>query len=170
MSNYSALQNELIAEADRIMEDGIHSAKGHFNASTIWNRRHYWIGIPAALMGVLAGSTAFTSWASITALAGFLAASLSTVSTFLNPQDKALQHKKLGDQYLALRNQARIFKNIEVQTLAMEMAKERLQQLALKRDELNNASLQIPRKAYEQAKVGISNGESTYKTDAGVAV
>jgi hypothetical protein len=170
MSNLSPLQTELVKEADRIIEDTLHSAKGHFNAGGVWHGRHYWIGIPAVIAGVVAGGTAFVECTWVTSLSGFVAASLTAVSTFLNPQDKAIQHKRIGDQYLALRNQARIFRNIEIYTLGTEMAKERLQQLATKRDELNNASLDIPRKAYEEAKQGIEKGESEYQADQEVSV
>lgn len=53
MTNSQNLVSALCKEAERIEEDSIHSAKGHFNTAAIWNRRHYWLGVPATLFCAL---------------------------------------------------------------------------------------------------------------------
>lgn len=45
MQNMNNLLETPSKEARRIEEDSIHSAKSHFNAVDIWNKRHYWLGI-----------------------------------------------------------------------------------------------------------------------------
>lgn len=68
---------------------------------------------------------------------------------------------------LALRNQARLFLNIELHldTPVEELAK-RLHQLRSKYDELNETlPRQIPRPDYESARKSIEAGESNYERD-----
>ena len=48
----AALSNE----SQRIEQDANFSGKSHLNAASIWIRQHYWLGVPATLAGVLAGS------------------------------------------------------------------------------------------------------------------
>jgi hypothetical protein len=153
-------------EAQRIEEDTLHSAKGHFAVAALWTKMHFWIGIP---------TTVFAAWAGVSMLkndpmlGGGLAigvATLSALSTFLNPSGRANGHLNAGNHYIGLRNQARVFREIEL--LASDDRKEqtaRLLQLGARRDELNVASPQIPAWAYKRAKAGIGAGESQYVVD-----
>ena len=45
--------NNVKAELSRIEEDCIFSAKRHFNASSRWEKYHYWIGLPSALLACI---------------------------------------------------------------------------------------------------------------------
>ncbi|UCH11899.1 MAG: SLATT domain-containing protein, partial [Candidatus Omnitrophota bacterium] len=88
---------------------------------------------------------------------------LTAVNTFLNPNEKANRHKDAGNAYNSLRNRARIFHEIELETLQNEAAAlSVLKELSKERDKLNKESSQIPKWAFQKARRGIQEGEATY--------
>jgi hypothetical protein len=88
-------------------------------------------------------------------------AALTAVSTFLNPNEKANRHQNAGNDFNSLRNKARIFQKIEVNTVADEKELVKmLRQLNDERSRLNKDAPQIPHRAYEKAKKGIESGEA----------
>ena len=155
----------LSKEAERIEEDSIHSAKGHFNSADIWRYRHYSMGIPATVLGALAGAAIVKDWPIAASLLSLTATILTALVTFLKPTERASEHKTAGDQYLALKNDARVFREIELLIQDGESHAEKIKALAQRRNELNQGSPEIPRKAFERAKDGIANGEASYKAD-----
>lgn len=156
----------LTKEAERIEEDSIHSAKAHFNAGDTWKRRHYWIGIPATVFGAGAGAAIVKDCPELAALLSLAATILTALVTFLKPSERASAHKTAGDQYLALRNDTRIFREIELLELEETCNhSEVLKSLAQRRNELNQGSPEIPRGAFEKARQCIDEGESLYRTD-----
>lgn len=162
----SDLLVKLIAEAHRIEEDTEHSAKGHFNAAYRWGRYHLAIGLPSAVLAAIAGGTAFSDLPEVAGTLAILSTALTTVLTFLKPSEHAENHKAVAGQYLALRNQTRLFRELDLDdTTDMDSARERLVELARSRDDLNQASPGIARKDYEKAKKDIDEGRSQYRVD-----
>lgn len=162
----SDLITKLADEASRVEEDTEHSFKGHYNAAARWTRYHLWVGLPAALAAAVAGAAAFKGhpeWAGALAL---VSTALTTVLTFLKPSERAEIHKAVAGQYQALRNQARIFREIGLlDGMTAEEAKTRLFALAEARDELNQRAPAIARGDYELAKQDIDGGRARYRTD-----
>lgn len=160
------LISKLADEASRIEEDTEHSFKGQYNAAARWARYHLWIGLPAALVAAVAGAAAFKGhpeWAGALAL---VSTALTTVLTFLKPSERAEVHKAVAGQYQALRNQARIFREIGLlDGMTAEEAKTRLFALSEARDELNQRAPAIARGDYEMAKRDIDGGRARYRTD-----
>lgn len=160
----SALRNE----AERLEEDAIYSSKGHFNAEDTWVRRNYWLGVPATILGAVAGATLIKSqpeWATAFTL---LASLLTGLMTFLKPNERAATHRAAAGQFLALRNEARFFREIELlQADRLDELPERLKSLSATRNELNLKSPSIPRRAFVAARKGIEEGEATHKVDKG---
>ncbi len=153
-------------EAERIEEDSIHSAKGHFNSASTWKRRHYLLGIPATILGALAGAAIIKNYQEVAGVLSLSATILTALVTFLKPTDTATSHKKVADQYLALRNDARIFREVEMlEDSDIQTLSDKLKSLAARRNELNQNSPEIPRKAFETARLGIKDGENQYNTD-----
>ena len=150
----------------RIEEDCVHSGKAHFNAGDTWNRYHFWLGIPAVVLSGLA-STAFLSEQPI--IAGLMAAAvavLTALQTFLKPSEKASAHKSSGDQYLSLRNDARVFREIRLDHACDEQAAiDGLDEFTKRRRELNLASPQFSRRDFEKARKGIDEGEALHAID-----
>jgi len=160
------LKPNLTAEARRIEEDAEHSAKGHYNAGNRWGRYHLYIGLPAALISAIAGAAAFKNCPELAGGLALLVTALTTVLTFLKPSEHAEMHKAAAGQYHALRNQTRIFREIELEDgLGPDTAKMRLLDLARTRDELNATSPGVPRGDYEKAKKDIDTGRSRYQVD-----
>lgn len=165
-STPSPLTEALGNEASRIEEDTQHSAKSHFNAGETWSRRHYWLGIPATLAAASAGAALVKDYPIAAQLLAMAATILSGMMTFLKPNEKATQHKTVGNQYLALRNDARIFREIELlDEIDGDTASEKLKKLAQRRNELNSTAPPIHRAAFEQTRKGIADGEADYKID-----
>jgi len=99
-------------------------------------------------------------------MCGLLAAVLTALMTFLKPNDRAALHRGVGDQYLALRNDARMFCEIDLLDTADDTKRaERLRRLAQRRNELNGSAPQTPRWAFERAREGIAQGEASYRVD-----
>lgn len=158
----------LCREAERLEEDAIYSCKGRFKAEYTCVRRNYWLGVPATVLGAVAGPTLIKSqpeWATAFAL---LASLLTGLMTFLKPNERAAMHRAVAGQFLALRNDARFFREIELlQSDRLEELPERLKTLSAMRNELNLKSPSIPRRAFVAARKGIEEGEATHKVDKG---
>jgi hypothetical protein len=157
-----ALRNESL----RIEEDSEHSAKRHFNTWDMWSVLHYALGVPATILAA-AASTALVKnehgWAQLMGLAVALFAALMT---FLKPNDRAAQHRAVGNQYLSLRNDARMFREIDLIEAVDDTKKsERLRRLAQRRNDLNSSAPSTPRWAFERTRQGIADGETTYRVD-----
>tara|TARA_R110002072_G_scaffold301462_1_gene481227 strand:- start:6148 stop:6672 length:525 start_codon:yes stop_codon:yes gene_type:complete len=161
------LKKSIIAESNRIEEDAEHSFKGHFNSAEFWSHINLALGLPAALLGAFAGGTSAAdgSQAAITGTA-LLASALVTCMTFLKPSEKSDSHKNAGSFYQALRNQTRLFREIDLEFEGDEKSiRKRLLELSSRRDELNSTMPSIPRAAYEKAKKDIDSGRARYQVD-----
>jgi hypothetical protein len=98
---------EVIREAKRIGESLLHSSKGHFAAASFWSKFHLWVGIPMVLCAAVAGASAlgkFDPSGIVSGVLSILVVCLSSVMTFLNPNDKAGAHLTAGNRYDALMN------------------------------------------------------------------
>lgn len=163
------IKDNILKEAKRIEEDCLYSAKGQFIAANFWMNFHLWIGVPTAILAAIAGASALSKFDNNYYIAGILAiivAALTAVATFLNPNEKANAHRNAGNKYNSLRNNTRIFCDIDSQgdDSSQELSKD-LKEFAKQRDELNQNSPQIPRWAYKKAKKRIEKGEADYNID-----
>lgn len=159
----------LVTEAKRIYEDSLYSAKGHFVAARLWGNVRWLLGIPMTLLSAIAGASALAQFGNHELIAGLLAlivASLAALNTFLNPNENARSHLDSGNRFNSLKNQTRMFYEIEVYSgESIQNLRVRLRELSQKRDELNSQSRQIPNRAYKLAKRGIEDGEALYSVD-----
>lgn len=153
-------------EAERLEEDATYSSKGHFNAENTWVRRNYWLGIPATVLAAVAGATLIKSQPELASICTLLASLLTGLMTFLKPNERAAMHRAAAGQFLALRNDTRFFREIEL--LQMDRLNEltnRLKALSAARNELNQKSPSIPRRAFIAARKGIEEGEAAHIVD-----
>lgn len=163
------MRERLISEARRIEEDSLFSAKGHFSSATMWGKAYLWLGIPAAVLAAIAGVSALSRFDNSDVVSGVLAlvvAGLAAVTTFLNPSERTNLHHAFGTRFNSLRNNARIFREIDCgsQEPDEELIR-KLKELANRRDELNEQSPQIGRWAYQRAKKSIEAGEAEYEVN-----
>jgi hypothetical protein len=163
------IKAKLVKEAQRVEEDSLQSSKRHFVTAAFWTNFHLWVGIPTAILSGIAGASALSHFDHHNVVAGILAitvAALTAVTTFLNPTQKAGSHMDAGNKYNALRNAARIFREIDChETSSDRDLSKRLKELTKQRDELNQKSPITPRWAFEKARKGIEEGEAEYKVD-----
>lgn len=161
-SPIEAIRSELL----RIEEDCIHSGKSHFNAASRWGRYHYWLGIPAVVLSSFAGVAFFKEYPVIGGSISSLVAVLTALSTFLKPSERSSAHKSSGDQYLSLRNDARVFRQIRIDHACDEQAAvSSLDEFTKRRNELNTASLPYSNADFVKARQGIDAGEATHAVD-----
>lgn len=163
-------QEAIKAELRRIEEDCVHSGKAQFNAADRWARLNYWIGIPAVVVGAIAGVAYLKDYPSLAALFSTSAAILTALMTFLKPAERASKHKSSGDQYLALRNDARVLREVQLPAMTKPAAIiEAVATLSKRRNDLNQASQQFSRSDFELARQGIKEGEAKHAVDNGEA-
>ncbi|MEA2074307.1 MAG: SLATT domain-containing protein [Euryarchaeota archaeon] len=159
----------IIKEAKRIEENSLYSAKGHFVAAQFWTNFHLWIGVPAVILAALAGTSALAQFDNHNIIAGILSiivVVLTSITTFLNPKEKAHIHLSSGNNYDSLLSRSRIFWSIDCRREnPEELLADKLRDLSEQRDRLNRECPQVPRGAYKKAKKGIEEGEANYKVD-----
>lgn len=162
----SDFNKSILNELDRIQEDAEFSFKGHYNAGDSWETVNFWIGLSTAFITAIASGLAYNDFPFSAGLVSMIATATVTTMTFLNPADRAQKHKTAASYYQILRNQARVFKDIEMPNLNDQDAiKNRFLEFVKTRDQLNSLSLIIPRWAYEKAKKDIEEGRATYRID-----
>jgi len=153
----------------RIEEDCIHSGKAHFNAGTRWASYNYFLGLPAVILSALAGTAFFNDMPEIAGLMSVAVAVLTSLMTFLKPSERASAHKGSGDQYLSLRNDARVFREIKIEHTCDEQAAiAGLDEFTKRRNELNQASAQCALRDFKKARAGIDQGEAVHRVDQGI--
>lgn len=158
----------LSREAERLEEDATYSSKGHFNAEDTWVRRNYWLGVPATALGAIAGASLIKSSPELATVFTLLASLLTGLMTFLKPNERAALHRAAAGQFLALRNEARFFREIDLLQLdRLAELPDKLRALSATRNELNKTSPSIPRHAFVTARKGIEEGEARHKVDQG---
>lgn len=153
-------------ESKRIEEDATYSSKGHFEDAQKWSTVHLWLGIPTAIIAGISGVFAFNEETLLAGALAIIAGMLASLSTFLNPSEKASTHHNAGVMFNSLRNKARIFREIDLKKdVPYDVQSERIKELASRKDELNESSPQISRNAFERTRKGIEEGEASYSAD-----
>jgi len=108
MTDTNALRKRLVVDWFRRARE---SQYVHWESSNYYSKRHYVLGIPATIFGVIAGSSAFTSLnlpngslAQYITLVSSLASSLLvTLNTFLNLSELSEKHKSAAVGYSSIR-------------------------------------------------------------------
>ena len=160
----SALTAEKVtAELLRMEEDCTHSGKAHFNAAVRWTRWNYVFGLPSVGLSAVAGAAFFKDYATTAGIMSSGVTVLTALMTFLKPSEKAADHKSSGDQYLALRNDARVFREVELSQVGDDAAAVAgMNGFTTRRNELNQASPQFSNGDFKKAKKGIDRGEALH--------
>jgi hypothetical protein len=166
MKDNQSQKDAIERELRRIEEDCIHSGKSHFSAAIFWTRINYLLGVSSLIVSAAAGIAFLKDIPLLAGLSSFLAAALTALITFLKPSEKSATHKSSGDQYLGLRNDSRISREIQLPYEGeIKTSVDSVKNLAKRRNELNQASPQFSRKNFEIARTGIEAGEATYYVD-----
>lgn len=162
------VKTRILTELKRLEEDCAHSGKSHFNASSRWNKLNYWFGIPSVLISAAIGTAFFKDYVIAASIGSALVTVLTALITFLKPAERSTSHKNSGDQYLALRNDARVFREITMHLAIEEAAAiEGLTGLTTRRNELNQASALFSDGDFKKARTGVDAGEALHAVDRG---
>jgi hypothetical protein len=153
-------------EVLRVEEDCIHSSKSHFNAAERWSTYNFFLGVPSIVLSVLAGTAFLRDYPGLAGLMSGIAAVLTALITFLKPAERAAAHKAAGDQYLTLRNECRVFREIKLShNRNMTAAIMSMAELTARRNDLNQTSPQFSDQDRRLARKGIEEGEATHIVD-----
>lgn len=161
-------KEKIINEAKRIEEDSLYSAKGHFCAGQFWVNINLVLGGISAIFSAFAGASALSKFDYHDIIAGALSlivVGLTAFMTFIKPNEKSSIHQNAGNKYNALRNDTRIFYDIEINEMDDKKAIDDLKKLNDRRNKLNIESHLIPKWAFKKARKGIEEGEAQYKVD-----
>lgn len=165
----SRTKDEVIKEAKRIEEACLFSAKRHFISAKFWGGLNSWLGIPAVLLSGVVGVSVFSDFDkthTLSKLSSILVAGLTSLMTFLNPNQKSSAHQDSGNSYDALLNKARIFWSIDCwEEKSTEVLTGRLKGISEEKDRLNKTSPQTIGFSYFLAKKAIERGEASYSVD-----
>jgi hypothetical protein len=158
--------------AKRLYIDATYSGRGHLESCARWQRWNTWLGVPATVASsILAAGAAVSALVEgtplVTALLAGAAAVLNGLRSFLQPDAKAQAHGVKGNQYLAIRNDARTFLEVDLHAgLPQEELVSASKELRRRYNELKQTDPQlIPRGDYEAAKRNVEVGESSYTND-----
>ena len=158
---------EICREAERVLEAATYSSETQFEFAKRWRRVDRWLGSLAAGLAGVAGvgglSNVFSArWAGLVAvlaaLTGAIAASLGAPQT----KEKA---SVAANSYRALQQDARIFLRIDLAEMKDTDAREGLQKLVDRLQQLNRESVIPSTKAWKRAQKQIESGSQTYEVD-----
>lgn len=161
--------SRLRAELLRVEEDCTHSSKSHFNAADRWGKYNLYLGVPSIILSVAAGKAFFASHPGIAGIMSGAAGVLTALITFLKPAERSAAHKTAGDHYLALRNECRFFREVEIEISAAKNLPSgiiKTNGFAKRRNDLNKSSPQFSDQDRRLARKGIEEGEATHIVDA----
>ncbi|MER8883007.1 SLATT domain-containing protein [Mesorhizobium sp. M0816] len=136
------------------------------------SRNDLWLGIPTVVISALVAFTKTAEQYPFVAAAAVIFSIfvpvLSGITTFLNPNEKEAAHLAAAHAYDRLNNAARMFWSIDcwAADATDEGLTSQIRSLVAEKDDLNKASPQIPKSAYEKAKKGIEDGEASFKVDS----
>ncbi len=163
------LKSELSKEADRIEEDALFSSKGHYNAVPAWQWIHRGLGIVAAVGSALAAISVLENWSRALAVGSAAFSTIvSVVLTTLKPNEVSERHQRAGDRYLAIKNRARIFRNIDLLNpdASSNDAADEIKSISHELAVVASGAPVIPRWAHNKAKKDIEIEKSAvYKAD-----
>ena len=101
-----------------------------------------------------------------TVICGIISSFITVILIFLNPQEKYLSHQNNGNKFLSLRNQIRIFNDIEIKNSNyIDEYTKRLIEFSKERNSLNENSLPIAETGYKNVKKQIEEETHIYEVD-----
>jgi hypothetical protein len=154
-------------EAANIHETAKLASETQFEYAKRWRTVDRWVGSAAAALAAVAGvgglSKVLTvAWAGGIAIASALVGAISASIAARRTTEKAAVS---ANSYRALQQDVRIFLNIDLDDMTVDDAREQLQKLVDRSQQLNRES-EIPSDpAWRRAKKQIEGGSQTYETE-----
>ncbi len=168
----SKLLEAIDKAAKELIVDSLYTGRGHQQAGLRYLKLNNWIGVPASVISALSSSGAaltaiFGANHAWTALLAIIATIFTSLRAFLRTDKLADEHALKGRRYISLRNDVRIFRDIDMNSgISVQELRKQIDTFRKRYNDLNEIPpLHIPRKDYEAAKKSIEAGESSYKGD-----
>jgi hypothetical protein len=164
------------AEAALIQAECLFNAKAQFEACAVWQRHGMWLGIGTAILGALTAGTIATAFSdagivamgenqgqAVSLLPGYLklgvagtalvAGVIAAAARFLDPQGRAALHGAAAKRYVALAEEARLFRTLHcVPEAGRADLLTTLRAMSKRRAEIHEAAPVIPEGAFRTAK------------------
>jgi hypothetical protein len=160
-----SVQDPIAAEVSRIHEDAEYTGQANFIAAVWLSRVNLLLGIPTTLIAAAAAAFALSNHTSVAGALAVAAAVTAALQTFIGAAERAARRQHSGTAYTQLRNEARIFLNVDRPQLSPDAAREGLRVLAARRDELNRENVPVPEWLFKRAQKKIERGDLEHAVD-----
>lgn len=161
------MKSEIVKELSRVEEDAIYTAQTQFSSAKFWRGLNLALGIPAAALAAVAGTTVLAEAVSrpVTAAIALTAAAMTAVLTTLNAAQRAEQSRTVANSYLALQAEARVVRTVDLPALSEADARSRLDQLLARKRMVNEATPLPSFLAYLFGRRNLSKGRHKHEVD-----
>lgn len=158
----------LAQEIHRIHESVAWSAQIQFEQLKFWRVMNILLGVPAAVLAAISGGTglAHPNSATVPAVLALIAAGFGAALTTLNPSRRVAQAQSAGNAYLEIQTAARQLLLVDLEIIDREEAREKLNEITVRRDEVNRTADPPGHYAYWRAARNFNKGSQSYETDA----
>jgi hypothetical protein len=159
--------DEIRQEAERVHESAMLSSETQFEYAKRWRRADRWISVAASVLAGIAGVGGISKiisiqWAGFVAILSAVAAAVAASLGAPKTKEKAAI---AANAYRALQQDCRIFIQVDLPALSDSDARERLQSLVDRLQELNKEAEIPSSRAWERAKKAIGAGSQRYGVD-----
>lgn len=153
-------------ELKRLEEAARFSAQSQFEQAKFWRLMNYILGVPAAVLAAVSGGLVLAN--SLGLLPGILAlaaAGLAAAQTTINASERMTRSQTAGNAYLALQQDARVLRTVDLATLPHSEARAELLQLVARQQEVNKSADPPNFYAYWRGGQNIRKGRQEFEVD-----
>jgi len=154
-------------EAKDVLEATTYASETQFEYAKRWRTVDRWVGSVAAALAAVAGVGGLSKFLSI-AWAGTIAvasALVGAVSASIAARQTTEKAAVAGNSYRALQQDTRMLLSIDLASLSVDEARDHLQKLVDRQQQLNREAPLPSEKAWQEAKKQVEGGSQTYETD-----
>lgn len=160
-------RKEIRAEADRVLEAATLSSETQFEYAKTWRTIDRWIGSLAAALAAVSGVGGLAKllsfqWAGGIAVTSALVGAIAATIAARQVTEKA---GVSANSYRALEQDTRMFLQIDLDSMVIDEARNTLQELVSRHQQLNREAVIPSPRAWERAKKQVESGSQTYKAD-----
>ena len=157
----------LAQEVHRIHESAAWSGQIQFEQLKLWRAMNTLLGVPAAVLAAISGGTGLAQphSATVPAVLALVAAGFGAALTTLNPSRRVAQAQSAANAYLEIQTSARQLLLVDLGVLGREEARDKLNEITVRRDEVNRTADPPGQYAYWRAKHSMNKGAQSYAAD-----
>ncbi len=160
-------RDRIRTEAGRVLESSTLSSETQFEYAKRWRTVDRWVGSAAAALAAVSGVGGLSkvisvSWAGAIAIASALVGAIAATIAARQTTEKAAVS---ANSYRALQQDTRMFIDVDLDSLPIEDARDDLQGLVDRLQQLNRESAIPSTKAWQRARRQIDGGAQTYEVD-----